>query len=171
MRLKTDRLVLRRLSRRDVDNLAALHSDAEVTQFIGLFGNLDATKRIAQAEASWRDRGFGLMAIETADGGRFVGRCGLQEVPGRDDVELGWTLHREVWGRGYASEAAAACLRWGLDDLGLSTVVSLIHPHNERAARVATRIGMTHDGATQLRGINVDIFRAVAAQGLVPRPP
>ena len=162
MQLETDRLVLRPLSRGDLDDLAELHSDPEVTQFIGLFGNLDAADRIALAEASWRDRGFGLMAIETAEGGRFLGRCGFQEVAGRDDIELGWTLRRDAWGRGYASEAAAACLRWGFEDLGVPTVVSLIHPRNERDARVATRIGMTPDGTTDLRGTIVHVFRAEA---------
>lgn len=65
-----------------------------------------------------------------------------------------------AWGRGYAAEAAQACLRWGLDDLALPRVVSFVHPQNRRAARVASAIGMLRVGVTDLRGIKVDVYRA-----------
>lgn len=159
--LSTSRLLLRPLAAEDVDDLVRLHSDPKVTRFIGLFGNLDAGERIVAAEQHWATHGYGLMAVLNRNDGGFVGRCGLQNLPDRDEVELGWTLRRDAWGKGLATEAARACLAWAFDDIALTTVVSLIHPENGPAEHVAAKLGMHHDGATTLHGIDVNRFRAI----------
>jgi RimJ/RimL family protein N-acetyltransferase len=157
--LLTDRLVLRPLSGEDAAELAVLHADAEVTTYIGLFGNLDPIQRVAAAQVDWHDHGFGLMAVTDRGSDRFLGRCGLQTVAGHREVELGWVLHRAAWGHGYAVEAAGACLRWALGELALSSVISLVHPDNVAAARVASKIGMRPEETTELSGIQVQAYR------------
>jgi RimJ/RimL family protein N-acetyltransferase len=115
---------------------------------------------VEQAVVDWRTRGYGLMAVTDRASGRFLGRCGLQSVTGHAEPELGWVLRADAWGRGYGSEAARACLAWALADLRLTSVISLIHPRNHAAVRVAERVGMVHDGAAELRGVPVDVYRA-----------
>lgn len=69
-------------------------------------------------------------------------------------------LDPEVWGRGYATEAAAAVLRRAFEHLGLERVVSIIHPESERSLRVARRLGLAPWRAIPWddRGIDLDVY-------------
>jgi RimJ/RimL family protein N-acetyltransferase len=60
-------------------------------------------------------------------------------------VDVGWTLARDVWGHGYATEGAVAALDYGFDSLQLNEVVAHTTAHNERSRAVMRRLGMTHD--------------------------
>ncbi|HIC80883.1 MAG TPA: N-acetyltransferase, partial [Kiloniellaceae bacterium] len=60
-------------------------------------------------------------------------------------VEVGWRLAREYWGKGYATEGARACLRFGFEELGLKEIVSFTATTNLPSQRVMQRLGMTHD--------------------------
>ncbi|MEV0719508.1 GNAT family N-acetyltransferase, partial [Asanoa sp. NPDC050611] len=94
--------------------------------------------------------------ITTAGDGGLVGNLLLKPVPlsagepsdGPDDVEIGWHLHPDAWGRGYATEAAQAIL----DDAfsrGLAKVVAVTDPDNQASQAVCRRLGMTHLGRTK----------------------
>jgi RimJ/RimL family protein N-acetyltransferase len=74
--------------------------------------------------------------------------CGLHHQESYpDDVEVAWRLARPHWGRGYATEAAAAWLDLGFDRLGLDRVISITEPANERSIGVMRRLGMSFDHA------------------------
>ncbi len=81
--------------------------------------------------------------METLDGG-FVGDCGLtwQSVNGRPELEVGYHVRLELQGRGYATEAALACLEFARDVVGAALLVAIIHPDNAASLRVAERLGM-----------------------------
>ncbi len=110
----------------------------------------------ARIEAHFDEHGFGLWAVDaTPDaegtGASFVGFVGIA-VPGFDApftpcVEIGWRLAREVWGRGYATEAAEEVARCAFEDIGLAEVLSFTAVGNHRSRQVMARIGMTHDAA------------------------
>jgi RimJ/RimL family protein N-acetyltransferase len=101
------------------------------------------------------NRGWGLWAVEVPSGPDpgvpFIGYVGLSipsfEAPFTPCVEIGWRLAKEYWGRGYASEAAAASLRFAFEKLTLQQIVSFTVPLNKRSMRVMERIGMTRDPA------------------------
>lgn len=97
----------------------------------------------------WTEHGFGLWALEEKADGQVIGWVGPSHpvfVPKlADEVELGWTLRREFWGRGLATEAARAALPAIFTHLAPPHVISIIHPANHRSAAVANRLGMTHD--------------------------
>lgn len=99
--------------------------------------------------ANYRDHGFGLWVIELLDGGAQLGDCGLtfQDVAGNQMLEVGYHLVEEHRGRGYATEAAAACLDYAFDVLGVETVCSIVDPRNGPSISVAARI---HDEQTSL---------------------
>lgn len=100
------------------------------------------------------DDGFGQMAVERRDDGRVIGRVGLlpldpetwrfgsrKQIGARAEIEVGWTLEREAWRRGYAFEAAAAVVEWSRRELGLPRLVSVIQLGNEASIRVAEKLG------------------------------
>ena len=113
-----------------------------------------ASQSIDRFLERWEANGFGQYAIERRDDGAFLGRLGLlvgtggtggastlPEAGDASEVELGWALLRDHWGRGYATEAAAAVRDATWTDLDPERLVSLIHPDNARSIRVAERLG------------------------------
>jgi RimJ/RimL family protein N-acetyltransferase len=105
--------------------------------------------------ARWRgmfaDRGLGMWAVGEKSGAAFVGFVGLS-IPAFSAaftpcVETGWRLGRDWWGRGYATEAATAALRFGFGTLGLGEIVAYTARGNSRSRAVMERLGMTYDPA------------------------
>jgi RimJ/RimL family protein N-acetyltransferase len=92
----------------------------------------------------WDRHGFGVFALEERGNARLVGRCGPAfHRLWPEDPELGWMLDPDVWGRGYATEAGAACLRPLFEEHGFDRVVSIVLPENARSIAVQERLGFT----------------------------
>ena len=152
--LETERLLLRPLVEDDLDDYAEMMADPEVVEFLG-------TAPMDRAE-SWRHlasllghgvlRGWTNNAVVEKSTGRFLGRCGLWRPEGWPGLEVGWALARPAWGRGYASEAAAAWRDWAFAHVQADQLVSVVHRDNARSARVAERIGHERLRALDVRG-------------------
>ena len=144
--LLTERLRMRPFETDDAEPLYGVLAEPEVGRWVGhdpaTLGQvrvLVARNRLHQAR-----HGFALWAVEEREGGALVGEAGLQLLELRGpEVEIGWVLAREVWGRGYAAEAARAWLDVAFSRLGLPQVIATILPENDRSHRVAQRLGMT----------------------------
>ena len=163
VRLETERLLLRELRGGDWDAYAVMTADAEVMRYIGEGRTLDREttwRAIAGMLGHWQLLGYGMWALEEKATGRFVGRAGFIDPPGWPGFELGWLLGREHWGQGFATEAAARCLRYAFEDLGRERVISLIRPDNVRSARVAERLGATLAGEVELLGSKALVYEA-----------
>ena len=104
------------------------------------------------ADGHWADHGFGLLAIVERASGRVVGEAGLQFLEGGPDVELGYTLSHAAWGRGYATEAARAVLRWAFAGLRLERVVAVADPANAASLHVLDKLGMRRLGMRHCYG-------------------
>lgn len=158
--LTTARLRMRELSNEHFDAFARLHADPEVMRFLGgaPLSREDAWRSMAVLVGHWRLRGFGMWAVEEIDTGAFVGRVGFLQPEGWPDFELGWTIGREHWGKGYATEAARRALDYAFRDMDRTHVISLIHPDNHRSIAVAERLGETVQGEFELRGTKVKIY-------------
>jgi RimJ/RimL family protein N-acetyltransferase len=141
--IETERLLLRRVTAADLDELIAIHADADIERFMGGFDQDRATDWLARVDQTWREHGYARLAIADRATGRLLGRSGLQYVEQFAETELGWTLRRDAWGCGYATEAARACADWAFRDFEISYLTSLIEPENERSIKVARRLGMT----------------------------
>jgi ribosomal-protein-alanine N-acetyltransferase len=145
--LETARLILRRQEIEDLDALWALYCDPEITRYIP-----DAPRSYQEAreELEWHRYGhpknpdLGLWATIYKPTGGFIGRCGLLPwtIEGRQEVEVAYTIARDFWGQGLATEAAQALLRYGFEQLNLPRLVCLIDPNNVASQRVAEKIGM-----------------------------
>jgi RimJ/RimL family protein N-acetyltransferase len=152
-RVETERLVLRRLDDADLDAFRAIWTDPAVLAALDPAGALDpgtVPERFAHHLGHWREHGFGLWAIEERAGGDPLGWAGATHptfVPElAQEVEIGFALRRASWGRGLATEAAAAAVEAAFTHLELERVVSLITPDNRRSIAVAGRLGMREDG-------------------------
>src|SRR5579883_1534181 len=112
--LQTPRLLLRPFRADDLDDLAELYADPEVTRYIGTGcpQNRDQVqRRLERMMRHWQEHGFGMWALLHKPEGRFVGRCGAGYLHGRGDPELAYTLARRFWGQGLATEAVRLVLQ------------------------------------------------------------
>jgi RimJ/RimL family protein N-acetyltransferase len=144
----------------DLDAMADLLGDPEVMAFYPRpKSRAEALGWIEWNQRLYRERGFGLWAIELRDTGAFVGDCGLtpQEVDGMPEVEVGYHVRRLLQGRGYATEAAAASRDYARDVLGLGRLIAIIDPRNVPSQRVAERIGLGLEKETDWSGKRVRI--------------
>ena len=149
--LTTPRLTLRPFVEGDLDAWSEIVADEETTEFIGgVQSREDAWRSIAMYLGHWSLRGYGQWAVEVTQSGRFIGRAGLWNPEGWPELEIGWTLSRDVWGEGYATEAGKAAVDWAFSALGLDRVASVIGVDNARSRAVAVRLGMSLDYETEL---------------------
>ena len=144
--IETDRLMLRLIDQSDVDSLSPLFSDAEAMKYFPSTRNRDETiewieKRVKGYEAE----GYSFNACIRKEDNAFIGYCGLlflEDVDGKDEIEIGYGLIQKYWQHGYASEAAIASKNYGFNTLGLNKIVCLIRPENAPSRKVAERNGM-----------------------------
>lgn len=140
--LETSRLILRPTRAEDFDGWAEMMADAEAARFLGGAQPRPAAWRsfIAMAGA-WTIQGFAMFSVIEKATGRWVGRLGPWRPEGWPGTEVGWGLCRAAWGKGYATEGAAATIDWVFDHLGWTEVIHCIAPENEPSKAVARRLG------------------------------
>jgi [ribosomal protein S5]-alanine N-acetyltransferase len=159
--LETDRLLLRQLAFEDLNDLAAILTDAETMQYYARPFTRDESRTwISNNIERYESDGFGLWAIVLKESGEFVGDCGpvRRFVDGRDEVEIGWQVRRARWRQGIASEAGAACRDYAFGPLGLDRVISLIRPENIPSRGVAEKIGMTIEKEIDYKGFTHYVY-------------
>jgi RimJ/RimL family protein N-acetyltransferase len=156
IRLETERLVLRKPELGDRDGYAPLWGDPEVVRFIGgtTLPPEQVPKAIERMLGHWGRHGIGLFSVLRKEDQRLVGRVGYllwdterwvnamhEQLDGDLELEIGWTILREFWSQGYATEAALACRDHAFGELGRDRVISLIARENVASIRVAEKIG------------------------------
>ena len=158
--LETERLILRMWREADFEQYAELCADPEVMRFLGgkVFDRIETWRHMASMIGHWHLRGFGIWAVEEKDSGRLAGRIGCIYPEGWPGFEVGWTLKREFWGKGYATEAARHSLEYAFNELDKPHVISLIHPDNHASIRVAERLGEKLEGTVHVVGMDLLIY-------------
>jgi RimJ/RimL family protein N-acetyltransferase len=158
--LESERLLLRWLREADFDQFARMCRDPEVMRFLGgeLTTDIDVWRQMASIMGHWYFRGHGIWAVEEKSTGNLIGRIGFIYPIGWPAFELGWTLARDSWGKGYATEGAQRALQYAFTEMGRDHVISLIAPANVASARVAQRLGEKIEGQTELLGKEVLIY-------------
>ncbi len=145
--LQTDRLLLRGFQAADLDDYAALRALPEVARYIGgPHSPAQAWDRMAVMIGSWTLRGYGVFAVVERETGRVIGHAGILHQPDWPEPEIAYTVHPDVWGRGFAPEAARAARAWAFDGYAFPRLVSYIEPSNARSIRVAQKLGAVRDG-------------------------
>jgi RimJ/RimL family protein N-acetyltransferase len=142
--LETTRLVIRRYTGADLDDVADILADPEVFWWVKEpFTRPKARAWLEDEMRCVEQYGIGRYAVVAKDTGRVIGGAGLvpRDLDRGREIELGYHLHRRRWGHGYATEAGAACLGYARE-LGLRRVIALIYIDNPRSEAVARRLGM-----------------------------
>jgi len=151
--LRTERLLLRRWRPQDREPFAELNADPLVMEhFPATLSPAESDALIARIESSFISDGYGAWAVELPGSVPLAGFVGLwrqtdERLPFAPAVEIGWRLARETWGRGIATEAAAAALEFGFEQAGLDEIVSFTTVANDRSRAVMERLGMRRDPA------------------------
>lgn len=178
--LETDRLVIRQWTEEPADlaRIYDIYSRWEVARWLGATPRvlaepadaLGVVRRWAQRCAAGAGR-YGVWAVQVRDTGQLAGTVLLVPLPGRDDapttdVEVGWHLHPQCWGHGYATESAAALVRKAFAD-GLPEVYAVVRPGNEASIAVTRRLAMTPLGRLDrwYGGTELEAFVLPAAPG------
>jgi RimJ/RimL family protein N-acetyltransferase len=145
--LETARLRLAPPEAHHFEAYAALVADAELMKHLEQppQDRTTAYRAFCAMLGHWFLRGVGSWMVEERDTGRVVGRVGHIEWDGWPELELGWWIARDSWGRGYAPEAARAVLEHSWRDLKKTRLVSFIRPANLQSVRVAEKLGAVHE--------------------------
>jgi RimJ/RimL family protein N-acetyltransferase len=144
VQIETERLLLREWRPGDRAPFAAINADPEVQRHLsGVMARDESDALVDRIEAHWEQWGYGLFAVEDRATGTFLGFDGLSHhraFPG--DVEIGWRLHSDWWGKGLATEAALAVRDWAFGELALERIISITTPANVASWRVMEKLGM-----------------------------
>jgi RimJ/RimL family protein N-acetyltransferase len=155
--LETERLVLRRFTAADVDDLFALDNDPAVMRFLN--GGTPTPRDVIERDFLplilgyyKRFSGYGFWAATEKATGAFLGWFSVRP---RDEVhpavvELGYRLNRVAWGHGYATEGARALIGHGFSLLGMERVYATTYQDNRASRRVMEKVGMTFVRAYRL---------------------
>ena len=152
--LETERLILRPWSLDDADAYyEGILADPDVMRYLP--GGTPRPREAAERSINWfnkhgDDHGFTLWAVEEKSSGALVGNAGLVYIPnspGRE-VEVAYTLAKAFWGKGIATEAARASLKYGFETCNLPEIYGLAFPDNVPSQNVLRKIGMVYEGTT-----------------------
>jgi RimJ/RimL family protein N-acetyltransferase len=163
--LTTARLRLRAWTAapRDLDRLTDIYSRDEVSRWLGGTPSVPPAELVARwAAVHELDTRFGCWAVERPDG-VVAGTVLLKPLPnGVGEVEVGWHLHPDSWGHGYATEAARAVIERGFD-AGLPEVYAVVRPGNTASLAVCARLGMQPLGLfRRWYDVELEAFRLMA---------
>jgi RimJ/RimL family protein N-acetyltransferase len=162
-RLETPRLYLTRPVDADLPDLTAMHTDPRVMATLGgLRPPEDLVAMHRRQFVSWGQVGFGWWVARHRTDGRFVGRGGLRPSVwdgNRREIEVGYGLVAEFWGRGLATELASESVRVGFDILGLPELITFTLPTNLRSRRVMEKVGFRYERDIEHAGLPHVLYR------------
>lgn len=145
--IETPRLSLRDWKEEDIADFAQMNSDESVMEFF--LNTLTEAETVAfyhRIQKEFEECGYGLYAVECKDTHCFLGFVGFHHITFNVDfapgVEIGWRLTHDAWGKGYATEAATACLDYAKNILKLKKLYSFTSLPNKRSERVMQKIGL-----------------------------
>lgn len=152
--LETERLVLRTWLLNDLKDFYAIYGDREVWRFVdpeGVFQNESVARGVLQRGIAYQqEHGISHWAAVEKSLGRAIGACGFNLFEGGPQLELVYHFARQYWGRGYATEAARACLRYAFEKLHAPSVIASINAENLASQRVLEKIGFRYDASKRV---------------------
>jgi RimJ/RimL family protein N-acetyltransferase len=153
LEVRTERLLLRQWRADDVDALHEIYTQPEFLETMPPLDRDGTAAQLQRFEYGWQQDGFSQWAAEDLESGRLVGRAGLvrhHDWPlWQSPVEVGWTLHRDWWGRGLATEAGQAGVDLWREHLPDERLISITLPTNTRSQAVMKRLGFIYQGEVE----------------------
>ena len=148
--IETERLILRGWRDSDIEPFHTMCNDPEVMRYLGPpMSRAVAEESAARQNGFIGSHGYCFWAVERKADGAFLGFCGLKPGPAgtpiADEMEIGWRLARNAWGKGYAREAAEASIAWGWANTATPEISAMTVIDNVRSWGLMERLGMTRD--------------------------
>ena len=148
--LHTDRLGLREITHNDVDDMFAIHGDADLMKWFGQpLADVDGARKLIDLLATWRalpDPGV-RWGLERHDTPGLIGSCGLfLWRRSSRSCSIGYELALDAHGQGYMTEALRAAIGWGFEHMDLHRIEARIHPDNLPSMQLAKRLGFEVEG-------------------------
>ena len=146
---ETPRLILRQFTEEDASLILQLNSDPEILKYVHepvLTTEEQAKKILTEIILPQYKNNLGRWAIHTKSNYEFIGWCGLKYRFESNDIDLGYRLKKDAWGKGYATEAAKQTLEFGLNNLSLQLITGRAHIKNIASINVLEKIGMQFIG-------------------------
>jgi RimJ/RimL family protein N-acetyltransferase len=160
--LVTPRLTLRAFVPGDQAAMQRIYADPLVMLHIDTRGE-DPSTWVAAYIRHQRDHGYGFWAVEERATGELIGEAGLAPFDGHGpQLELGYLLRRDTWGRGLATEAAAACRDAAFAQLGADELLAVVDVGNDASLRVAQKLGFEVTGRRRRHGRRQHVLRCYA---------
>lgn len=159
--LETAHLILRPWTLEDAEVLFHILQEPDILEYFPpTTFTLEGTQGYINRQLrQWQERSYGHWAVTLKDDNRVVGWDGLEYLPETDENEVGYLLSHQVWGRGFATEAARATMRYGLKTAGLQTIIGLVHPRNIGSIRVLEKCGLTFSDRKVYWGLEMCRYR------------
>jgi RimJ/RimL family protein N-acetyltransferase len=154
--LETERLILRNWTLDDAPKLFEICSNAEVMKFIGTrkpHETIEQANEILRWATDYqKENNFCRWAVILKENQEIVGSCGFARPHGTTEIELGYFLARKFWGKGLATEAAGACLRYGFENLNFREIIAMTDLENVASQKVLEKIGFAQRGIETFNG-------------------
>ena len=144
--LQTERLILRPWKLDDFERYAEMFAHPATSHIGGPHTAGDAWRRFLQMPGAWALQGYAMFAVEEKASGKFMGQAGPWQPFGWPGTEVGYALHPQAWGKGYATEACTAAMDWAFETLGWDEIIHSIAPANTASQAVAKRLGARNRG-------------------------
>ena len=162
MKIETDRLIITSIGEADLEPLAALWADPEVTYYVGGRRNYEEVLKTLREDAQLNPQpAFDLWPVIEKQTGQIIGHCGILEkdIDGKSQYEIVYVLAKSAWGKGFATEVANSLKDYVFNHLGLKRITALIDPDNLKSEIVATKIGLRYEKDTvRPSGKNMRLF-------------
>ena len=159
--IETSRLLLQPFAEGDLATLVKLRSDPDVARYIG-GAEYSRPEKIAERFQFYlehqRKYGFACGRVVLQATGEIIGWAGLQHMDDSEEIEVGYGFDKPHWGQGYATEAAAALLRYGFAELGLERVVAVAEPANVNSWRVMEKLGLKYERELVYKGFDCVLY-------------
>lgn len=168
--IETPRARLRQFTFADLDELHTIFSDPDVVRHIGTGEPLtreETEVALKSIMAHWQRHGIGRWAVVEKASGKLVGFAGIRLLEGTPEVV--YLLARRCWGRGLATEIAAACLHYGFGSCRFERIVAVTKPPNFASQAVLRKIGMNYEGKASYYGYEVVQYGLSLAEYLAAR--
>jgi RimJ/RimL family protein N-acetyltransferase len=164
--LRTDRLLLREFHPDDAQGFYEFNADLEVIRYTGdpPFESVEAAREFIQAYDAYAKHSMGRWAVVEVQTGDFIGFCGLKKHED-GEVDLGYRLRRDRWGRGYATEAAQGCIAYAFHELKLDSLIGRVAKDNYASIRVLEKLGFHREADAPCDSLPGWRYRIVNIEG------
>ena len=162
--LETERLLHRKFTLDDLDKLIELRSDPEVNKYLGgtRLQNPEAIAKRLRVYIDCYDKfGFGATAMIWKETGEMIGWSGLMPLENSGEIEVGYGMIKEFWGKGIGLETALGWLDYGFNQVGLERIVAVAEPENVGSWRIMEKCGMHYEKTEPHYGIEC-LFYAIS---------